>query len=491
MGVLPRGMRAAPRFRDVSGVLAPNPPERSYGCIVADLLGTGRAQAFVTTVDGPNRLYEFDGVRFVDVSDGHLADAQRSGIGVASADVDRSGALSLYVLNTDRFLGPGSQSDALLSRAGAREWRDLAAGHRSDGLPLIEPLNRSAGRSVCFADLTGNGWPDLFVANYGMPGLLYINRGQDPDTDEWLGYINVAPPGRGIGVVTGGRAVVAADFFNVGRLDLVCVNENDANRFWRNDGVTDEGDLRLTECAMNLGLADPMGNARGVAVGDFDRDGRLDLVWGNWEGPHRLMFQRDDGTFEDRTPAEMQRPSRVRTVIAADFNNDGHLDIFFNNIGEPNRLFLNDGEGNFRLATPEELLLPYDEGTGASVGDLTGDGRLDLFIASGESTEQPNRLLLNESENDNHFLRVHAQTREGAPAIGARVELQCDDAGDSRPQLRFIDGGSGYLCQMEPVAHFGLGGSTKVARLHVRWTTGEERELRNVPVDQNLIVRPG
>jgi hypothetical protein len=285
--------------------------------------------------------------------------------------------------------------------------------------------------------------------------------------------------------------VVAADFFNTGRLDLFCVNENDPNRFFRNDGLTDDGDLRLIECAVTLGLADPMGHGRGVAVGDFDRDGRMDLVWGNWEGQHRLMMQREDGTFEDRTPPDMRRPSRVRTVIAADFDNDGHLDLFFNNLGEPNRLFLNDGEGGFRLATPDELLLADGEGTGATVGDLTGDGRLDLFIAQGETIEMADVLLLNECENDHHWLRVHAQTHEGSPAVGARVEIVCEEGGDARPQIRFIDGGSGYLCQMEPVAHFGLGGARRVSRLTVRWTDGEERELRNVPGDQNLVVRPG
>ena len=486
-----RGEHALVRFRDVSAVLVPNPIERSYGCVIADFLNTGRPQIAVASVGAANHLYEFDGVRFIDAADAHFADAQRSAIGLAAADVERTGALALYILNTDRFLGPTAQTDVLLTRVGPRGWRDRANSHRSDGHPLIEPANRAAGRSVCFADFRGTGWPDLFVANYAMPSLLYINRGQHPETGEWLGFINVAPPGRGIGAPTGGRGVVAVDLFNTGRTDLFCVNENDANRLFRNDGLTDDGELRLVECAASTGLADPTGNARGVAAGDFNRDGRIDLVWGNWEGPHRLMMQRDDGTFVDRTPLAMREPSRVRTVIAADFDNDGHLDLFFNNVGQPNRLFLNDGEGNFRLATPPELELPEDEGTGASVGDLTGDGRLDLFLAQGESSPMPNRLLLNECANQHHWIRVHAQTPEGAPAIGARIEITCDDAGDPRPQIRFIDAGSGYLCQMEPVAHFGLGRARHIASLKVRWANGEERELRNVPPDQNLVVRPG
>lgn len=487
------GSRSGPtpfRFRDVSGVLVPNQAGRSYGCVIADFFHSGRPQIAVVSPSGPNHLYEFDGVRFTDAADARFADAGRSAIGVAAADIDGSGNLSLYVLNTDRFLGPTSQADMLLSLVARRNWRDVAGAHGGDGHPLIRPANRAAGRSVCFADLRGIGLPDLFVVNYGLPCLLYINRGHDPNTGDWLGYENVAPPGRGVGIVTGGRAVISADFFNTGRIDLFMLTENDANQFFRNDGLSEEGGLKLIECAGTLGLADPACHGRGIAVGDFNRDGRLDIVYGNWEGPHRLMMQRSDGTFEDRAPPEMREPSRVRTVIAADFNNDGHLDIFFNNVGQPNRLFLNDGNGNFQLATPPELELAAMQGTGASVGDLTGDGRLDLFISHGESEEQPNALLLNECENEHHWLRVHAQTPQGSPAIGARVEIVCDEGGDSRPQIRMIDGGSGYLCQMEPVAHFGLGSAATVSRLLVRWTDGEERELRNVPADQNLVVRP-
>ncbi len=478
------------RFRDVSGVLHPNPPGRSYGCVIADFLGAGVPQIVVVCPAGPNRMYRFDGVRFVDEAGPVLADAGRAAIACAAADVDASGRLALYVVNTDSFAGRSGQADGLFVRVGENVWRDMCQAHRRDGRALVEPANLGAGRSACFCDLTGTGLPDLVVANYGAPSLIYLNRGHDPGTGEWLGLANIASPDHALGAPAGGRGLVAGDLFNTGRCDLLFVNEHGANRLWRNQGVTPEGDMQLRECAAELGLADSAHHARGVAMGDFDRDGRVDLVWGNWEGPHRLMFQREDGSFEDRTPAEMREPSRVRSVIAADFDNDGHLDILFINLGEPNRLFLNDGQGNFRRGAVDEIALPEGEGTGASVGDLTGNGRLDLFIAQGESEPMPDALFINETENDNHWVRVHAQTFDGAPAIGARVDIVCEGFGDDRPQTRQIDGGSGYLCQQEPVAHFGLGPATRVSTLRVRWSDGAERTLRDVPADQSLVIRP-
>lgn len=489
------------RFRDISSALRPNPAERHYGCVIADFLRdptstlASTPQIAVVTTDGPNRLYRWDGEAFVDVADAGFADAKRSGIGVAAADVDRSGRLALYVLNSDRFLGPGAPADALLMRGADGKWRDAAATRSPDGRALLDPPNTGAGRSVCFIDFTGDGRPDLYVANYAVASMLYVNRGKHAESGAWLGMRNVAPPGEGLGVIAGGRSLVAADFFNSGRTDLFALHERGRNLLWVNQGITEEGTLQIEEQAQRRGLDDPNHHARGVAVGDFNRDGRLDVVWGNWEGPHRLMMQRDDGTFEDRTPPAMREPSRIRTVIAADFDCDGHLDIFFNNIGQPNRLFLNDGEGNFRLATPDEVLLPSGLGTGATCGDLTGNGRPDLFIAHGELDDQPSALLINDSAPDNHWLIVHALTPEGSPAVGAKVTIRCDTSivgggDDERPQMRFIDGGSGYLCQMEPVAHFGLGKATRVAEVTVRWTDGRVRVLKDIAADQRLLVRP-
>jgi hypothetical protein len=208
----------------------------------------------------------------------------------------------------------------------------------------------------------------------------------------------------------------------------------------------------------------------------------FDLVIGNWEGEHRLLVQDVNGRFEDRTPLHMAKPSRVRTVIAADFDNDGYEEIFFNNIGEENRLFgFRSGDWwSLDLGDAEE---PAGYGTGAVVGDFDGDGRLELIISHGEAAPQPVSYFQT-IPNGNHWLRILPLTQYGAPARGALVTLITAQ----RTQIRVIDAGSGYLCQMEPVAHFGLGEETSVERVVIRWMDGSEHIIVAPEVDQMLRV---
>src|SRR5690606_25427583 len=116
--------------------------------------------------------------------------------------------------------------------------------------------------------------------------------------------------------------------------DIFAGNEMGSNFLFVN-----QGDGTFKEAAAAVGLSDPRENVRGIAVLDANHDGRFDLVYGNWEGPHRLFVQNNNGRFENITPPDMARTSRIRTVLAADFDNDGYEEIFFNNLGEPNRLF--------------------------------------------------------------------------------------------------------------------------------------------------------
>jgi len=137
-----------------------------------------------------------------------------------------------------------------------------------------------------------------------------------------------------------------------------------------------------------------------------------------------------------------------------------------NCLGAPNRLLEHDGE--WTQTNVGDALEPEGMGTGAAVVDVDGDGTLELLVVHGEAEAQP--LSLFSVPNDDDWLRVWPLTPDGAPARGARVDLTTDEG----RQARLIDGGSGYLCQMEPVAHFGLGSATP-RELAVTWPDGRER----------------
>ena len=215
-------------------------------------------------------------------------------------------------------------------------------------------------------------------------------------------------------------------------------------------------------------------NGRGTTLSDILYRGRLDLISGNWLGYHRAYVLRDD-KFKDIGNIKFDKPSRIRTIISADFDNDGYDEVFMNNIAEPNKLFRIKENGIFEEIILETGLEPDGFGTGAAVADIDGDGILELLISRGESKEQPLTLYKAKVKRDSKYLRVKPLNKYGAPARGATVTLITDQ----RKHSKTIDAGSGYLCQMEPVAHYGIRKNEKNFKLEVMWTNGK-KELINI-----------
>ncbi|MDZ4762998.1 MAG: CRTAC1 family protein [Chloroflexota bacterium] len=450
-------------FIDRTGQILHNPLQLHYGIAVTDIDGDGAFEFFVTGFGGcPNKVLKWDGGALIDIATQELADTERQAIGVAACDIDEDGHEELYILNTDTFSGRKRLADRLFDYADGT-WVDLFSLRVNATV-----LNLTAGRSVACIDRRGDGHYGFFVANYGGPMRLY-----ELDED---GRLRDVASEAGVALVTGGRAVVALPLVTE-RMDVFAGNENGPNFLFRNNG-----DGTFEEIAIETGVGDPFENVRGIAPIDANRDGRFDLVYGNWEGSHRLFVQTPEGHFLDRAPREMATPSRVRTVIVADFDNDGYEEIFFNNIGQPNRLF-GWRDGVWTRLTVGGALEPAGLGTGAAVADIDGDGRLELLIAHGEAGMQP-LTLYSASPNANHWLRVRPTTPHGAPARGALVTLEAG----GEVQRRVIDAGSGYLCQMEPVAHFGLGTATHADRIVVRFPDGKTVEIAPSGVDTTVDV---
>ena len=434
-------------FEDKSYLINKNIPRLSYGVAVSDFNRDGSFEFVVTGFSYPNLLLGFEDGEYKNLlTSESFSLPARSTIGVAACDVDGDGFEELYFLNTDTYSGEKQFSDNLLDVND--KIFDLFQLPKN-----AENLNLTAGRSVACVDRNGDGKYGVYVSNYGGPSRLY----------ELLNDTLVdAAPDAGSDLTTGGRSVVSGHILS-DQMDIFAGNERGPNFLF----VNDNGLFR--EKSVEYGVDDTLQNGRGAALADIFYRGNLDIIIGNWNGFHRIYVQQDD-SFLDVSNARFREPSRIRTVISADFDNDGYDEIFLNNIGQPNKMFkvLDDGklvELELSVARKSDGL-----GTGAAVADLNNDGVLELLVAHGESAPQQLSLFSAKTKSQSKYLRIKPLNLNNAPARGATVTLHSN----MRNHAKTIDAGSGYLCQMEPVAHYGIREDEVVTHVSIKWTDGLE-----------------
>ena len=155
-----------------------------------------------------------------------------------------------------------------------------------------------------------------------------------------------------------------------------------------------------------------------------------------------------------------------------------------NNIGEPNKLFKILENGVFKQINITNALETNGLGTGAAVADIDGDGILELLVSHGESGYQP-LTLYKANLKKNNFLRIKPINIYGAPARGATVTF----ISNLRVHSKTIDAGSGYLCQMEPVAHYGIRKNEKNIKIKVTWTNGSEDVYKIKSLNETLEIK--
>jgi enediyne biosynthesis protein E4 len=280
------------------------------------------------------------------------------------------------------------------------------------------------------------------------------------------------PDGRGLGLAI-------ADLDGDGWLDLFVANDGTANFLFRN-----RGGLRFEEVGLTSGVAfDAMGQptaSMGVIAEDLNGYGRIDLFHTNFINQSSTLRWNTGGClFTNGTlAANLAAPSRSTTgfgTAALDVDNDGILELFVANghtddqpwfntpMAQPAQLFLGRDQGRFELASPETS--PYfarpSVGRGVAAGDLDNDGRVDLVVVHRDASA----ALLRNVTRGGHWLGLRLRgTRTGRSPIGARVVCQAG----GRSRVRWLTSGTGYLSSTDPRLGFGLGSSPKVEHLEVR-----------------------
>ena len=450
-------------FEDLSKIIENNEKRLSYGISVTDFNMDGNYEFLVTGFGYPNLALSFQDGKLKNLNQQKIfSDTLKRTIGVAACDIDKDGFEEIYFLNTDTYSGDKKYSDRLL---------DIEDNNYFDLFELEknkENLNLTAGRSVVCVDRKGDGEYGVYVANYGGPTRFYeIEDELIKDKAQSLNLDNI----------TGGRAVVAGHIIS-DKIDVFAANERGANFLYENNNGI------FQDVAFDYRVDDEIQNGRGTALSDIYYRGRLDILSGNWLGYHRAWVL-ENNEFKDIGNKDFDKPSRIRTIISADFDNDGFDEVFMNNIAEPNKLFRIKDDGKFEQINFEVGLEANGYGTGAAVADIDNDGVLELLVARGESKEQPLTLYKAKVDKGNKYLRIKPLNKYGAPARGATVTLITN----KRKHSKTIDAGSGYLCQMEPVAHYGIRKNEKNFKVEIKWTNGTKKLFNVSELNQTITIK--
>jgi len=461
-----------------------------------------------------DRLYRNAGDGFTDVTSSAGIVEPGFSQGVACGDFDGDGHQDLYVANIG--------GNRLFRNNGDGTFQDVTGGTSLGEGPLAEAWTISAA----VADLNGDALPDLFDVNYvqgdrvyemvcgqgdearacspntfeGQPDRLLLNRGDGTfDEVSEVSGIN-APKGTGMGVV-------AADFDGSGRLSLFISNDLQANHFYANTSSADQGPSRFEEWALLNGLAyDRDGRPQacmGVAAGDADGDGRLDLFVTNYVNESNTLYRQSaDGLFADDTRAAgLTEPSFEMLGFGTQFLDadldgledlvvaNGHIDDFTHESFEYRMRpqFFRNVRGKFEEHLPATVGPYFAEkllGRGLARLDWNGDGREEFAVSH---LQDPAALLTNVTAGGRSIsfrLRAVDSARD---AIGATVTVEAGE----RHLAKQLTAGDGYAASNERKLVFGLGESERADQIVVHWPSGRTQEFSDLPAGTGWLLVEG
>jgi hypothetical protein len=526
-------------FEDIarsSGLTVPNtsggPARKDYilettgnGVAIFDYDGDGAEDIFIangTTLDrrpGSKRLpqlYHNDGHgRFTEVGEKAGFTLEGWGQGVCVGDYDNDGRPDLLVT----YYGV----NRLYRNLGNGTFRDVTG---QAGLP-VEGTRYGSGCS--FFDYDHDGYLDLFVANYvdldlaktprpgsgefcvwkeipvmcgprGLPqghSVLYHNNrdGTFTDVSEKAGILK--PGGRyALGVAT-------ADFNNDGWPDIYVACDMTPSLLFENrhDGTFEE---RGVEAGVAYNFDGALQAGMGVAVADFDGDGRLDIAKTNFSGDLTSLYRNEDGRFFSDVSREAGLAKRQYLgwgIAFVDVDDDGWPDLVVANghvypevekspVGDkylqPTLLLRNLGDGHFAdlTGTAGPAFATPRPARGLAAGDLDGDGRPEIVIVNMNGTPS----LLKNLKAGGNFLNVAVRgTKSNRSGIGARIEVEIG----ARKIVGEVMSGGSYYSQNSLVQHFGLGKAAVVDRLRIRWPGGAWQSWEKVAVNRRVIATEG
>ncbi len=485
------------------------------GSAWADYDKDGWVDLFLAGNHAPNKLYRNQGdgsFALSEFSDRLSLPDVPSG-GAVWADYDNDGWRDLYVLN-----------------AGAnRLFRNLEGAGFTDVTAEAGVGDIGKGTTAAWGDYDEDGHLDLYVTNWSCypecelldfsrsRDALYHNNG-DGSFSDVSGLLEFEA------LLGAGFAVSWLDYDDDRDLDLYVVNDKAVNALgnvlWRNDGAGCAG-----WCFTNVSEAAKAGavaHGMGLASGDYDNDGDLDLYFSNMISSMILLENQGDGVFKDSSEyagVDYRTGTAVGWGTAFfDYDNDGWLDLFLAASGTsavtrqlegepdspdsiyglppqygsgglhfvyPDMLYHNRRDGSFRPMN-QSLFSGENRATmGFSTADYDRDGRVDFALTW---WNEGHGLFQNRSHEAeiNHWIAFELEGGGDIDrdAIGTRLRVVGDDG---LSQIREVKSGSSLGAGNDMTLHFGLG-EASIERVIVSWLNGEYHEYANVPLNRHCRV---
>jgi hypothetical protein len=426
--------------------------------------------------------------------------------------------------------------DLLVTNLGSQElWHANGDGTFTRATADHAPRDRRFSIAAAFLDANRDGLLDIFIGNYIVTSVeeesrRAMTRQRLPDEYDPPGssfhlqrpdgtFIDVtASAGTG---VARGRAIgaVAFDYDGDGITDLYVADDQAPNYLYRGHGDGTFEDVSA-ETGTDAPADGPTAFGRrfrsgmGLAVADYDGDGRPDLFITNFANEPNTLYRNVEGTLFEETDkkAGLATPSIPYSAWGCnflDYDNDGWPDLFVSNgqilprwlywfmraysrkaenynLGEktyrqPQHLFHNRGDGTFEKVPPEtmgDLGAILRAGRGTAAGDLDGDGRLDLVLAPISDSVL---VFRNETPRAGHWIEIlPVGNREGRTPLHAKVSVT---AGGRRRTQEFTIQPS-YASGSYVPLHFGLGQAMRIDALEVVWPEGTVQKLPPPAVDR-------
>jgi hypothetical protein len=460
-------------FRDVSKGSGLDVTGYGMGVAIGDVDNDGFPDVLVTEFGGIRLFHNNGDGTFTDITkDSGLLNRQWA-TSACFVDYDRDGWLDLVVTNYVDY-DPTKVCDLAGGRPDychphsftsetTRLFRNLSGtakgGIRFQDVTLAAGLGKTpgAGLGVVAADFSGDGWPDILVANDAQPNRLWINQKDGTFRDEaaqrGLAY-------NAMGQRQGNMGIAIGDIDGRGRFAVFITHlTEETNALYTQEP---RGMFRDVTGASGLAQSRWRGTGFGTVFGDFDNDGALDLAVVNG------------------------RVSRSRAALDAGVEKE--LGAVWAPYAERNQLFAGDGVGKFRDVSRAQPVFCGRAGIsrGLAIGDFNNDGGLDLLVTT---IGGPARLFRNVvAPKRGHWLLVRAiDPALKRDAYGAEISVEAN----GKSTCSWINPGSSYLCSNDPRAHFGLGDAAKADAIEVRWPDGFNERFAGVAADQVVTLRKG